>query len=334
MQKINRLLELVCKSYKLGQCLSEPEPCSGGLLHRIWRFDTTKGSYILKVLNPTIMRLPDRLARYRVTELIARAFEKTIPAIAALMHHHDPLFRYENETIMVFPYLKARVLQPTEINAMHTAAIGRVLAVIHNTYIYIHDVPPVELLQQHFSTPEILSKLSARAPDIAKQFSVCEKVIYQIISLCHANENILTNNIVISHRDCDPKNVLWDEKNQYYFIDWESAGRINKTKDLVATAIYWSLDERYIIESEHLVAFLSAYQENSGMVVKEEIEAGFYGLLGDWLGWLEFNFSRIAECEENSAEFLLGKSEAEKTLFALPRLVEQFQVLLKMMCVR
>ena len=57
----------------------------------------------------------------------------------------------------------------------------------------------------------------------------------------------LRKNLVISHRDCHPKNMLWDSQGQYFLIDWESAGLINKTKDTIATAIYWSLNADYSI---------------------------------------------------------------------------------------
>ncbi len=35
--------------------------------------------------------------------------------------------------------------------------------------------------------------------------------------------NSLGSNLVLSHRDLDPKNVMWKDNNPY-IIDWEAAG--------------------------------------------------------------------------------------------------------------
>ena len=50
---------------------------------------------------------------------------------------------------------------------------------------------------------------------------------------------MLSTTTVISHRDLDPKNVMWNY-NKPVLIDWESAGYINPMQDLIETAIYWS----------------------------------------------------------------------------------------------
>ncbi|MFS1511599.1 phosphotransferase [Chengkuizengella sp. SCS-71B] len=53
---------------------------------------------------------------------------------------------------------------------------------------------------------------------------------------------LLASNTVISHRDLDSKNVMWNQDNPV-LIDWESAGYINPMQDLIETAIYWSENE-------------------------------------------------------------------------------------------
>lgn len=43
---------------------------------------------------------------------------------------------------------------------------------------------------------------------------------------------------VISHRDLDPKNVMWDGMNPY-LIDWEAAGPVNPYQEFLEVALYW-----------------------------------------------------------------------------------------------
>lgn len=70
-------------------------------------------------------------------------------------------------------------------------------------------------------------------------------------------------------------------------------------------------------------------QNNNGIIQQDETKAGLYGLLGDWITWLDFNISRIINNPENSEEFEFGMKEASNTLSALPIVSEQFPTLIK-----
>ena len=49
-----------CENYGLGGVLAL-RPVSGGLLHKMYRVETTSGIYAVKVLNPEIMQRPTAL---------------------------------------------------------------------------------------------------------------------------------------------------------------------------------------------------------------------------------------------------------------------------------
>lgn len=61
--------------------------------------------------------------------------------------------------------------------------------------------------------------------------------------------------MVISHRDLDSKNVMWNQYNPV-LIDWESAGYINPMQDLIETAIYWSKNEKGVIDKQRFLSLL------------------------------------------------------------------------------
>jgi len=330
-QEINEqipIINAVCQAYDLGQRLSAPTLCSGGLLHRVWRFRTTKNQYVIKILNPTIVNQADNIVRYRITESIAREFAKKIPVVAALTLKDDPLFHFENKVCMVFAFLNAKVLPQKAITLQHIEKISRALARMHQLNISQATAPAVEIFSLN---KEIFSKreqqLEKNEKDIAELWLQCIPLVNEIEQKCKAYKTVLQSNLIVSHRDLDPKNVLWDEQNNLTIIDWESAGLINKTKDMLATALYWSFDEEYRVRVDYLQAFLVFYQQFH-QIKKHEIEAGLYGFLNDWLGWMEFNFSRLLNTEKGSKEYTLGKVELKKTMRALPVVFNQFSEIL------
>lgn len=313
MQK--NLIDALCYAYQLGNPLAPPARCTGGLLHQTWQLETETGSVVIKLLNSAAANY---LNRYRTTELIAHALEKHVPLVTALTQNQDVLFNIENETFMVFPFMAAHTLPQQSVTAQHAKQIGYALAAIHQAAIKIKNAPEVELLA--FSQFDKLEKTTVQDADIAKQFAIARPAIEKIQTFYADNADLFLQDLIISHRDCDPKNVLWDAQGNFHIIDWESAGLINLNKDAIATAIYWSLDDAYQIRTEHFQAFFSGYQK---IFTADQITLGFYGLLGDWLNWLDFNLLRMIKNSPSQHEFILGKKESLKTLHALPILFDQ-----------
>lgn len=120
---MKRLITELCKAYNIGHPISELQPYTGGLLHQIYRIETTKGQFVIKLLNPTIINSHDCKDRFRTTENIARESAKYIPAVSALTHQDDPLFTFENSTVMLFPYIDGQLISQHEITTYHTEQI-------------------------------------------------------------------------------------------------------------------------------------------------------------------------------------------------------------------
>lgn|SRR3990167_2436456 len=308
---IDKLLPDLSHAYQLGDVLSHLKPIAGGLLHQCWQFRTTEGDFVLKKLNPTVIHKSGCADRYRVSEEIANQLGKHISAVSALRHDGDPLFFLANEVVMVFPYVAGHVLSQQQVMLYHIARMGEMLAKIHQATIQAQHAPAVEWLE--------LDSLSATVDDYAQ----CLAMVKNRYPDRHDMETALRNNLVISHRDCDPKNVLWDQQGRYWVIDWESAGWINKTKDTLVTAIYWSLDSDYQINQDYFSHFIKAYRQSGGEFDNNELAAAFYGLISDWLTWLDFNISRMASHSSESIEGKLGRAEVGKTLKAIPILLSQ-----------
>ena len=133
-----------------------------------------------------------------------------------------------------------------------------------------------------------------------------------------ANESarLLSSDMVISHRDLDPKNVMWNQDNPI-IIDWESAGFVNPMYDLVDTASYWAEDGVRGIDREKFFAFMNAYKDRRGNLQvdwKAVLKNGFSGKLG----WLEYSLKRSLwiECTDEE-EQQMGTAQVTGTINAI-----------------
>lgn len=308
----NNELFSVAQAYELGEIHSSIS-LEGGLTHQCYHVQTDEGEFVIKHLNPFVMRIQSQRECYHKSEEIAQKLQLIANTVPAIPRENNILYRHDDQYFMLFPFVSGKVLLPNKITLKHIAYVAQTLCRIHNVNIKIDHPPPVDFsiidFHSQTSTVEEIQTL------LHKILPLVDKIYERYLSY----EQVLKNNLVVSHRDCYPKNILWDEEGNLHTIDWESAGLINKTQDVITTVIYWSLDDDYQISMDKLNHFLNYYQQNGGEIVTDEIEAGFYGMLANWLGWLDFNLSRI----KHGVEFELGMMEAKKTLLALPIVCEQ-----------
>jgi thiamine kinase-like enzyme len=119
-----------------------------------------------------------------------------------------------------------------------------------------------------------------------------------------ANQSVirLESELVISHRDLEPKNVIWSLKDPV-IIDWESAGYINPMQDLIETAIYWARDGKGSLDRDRFLAFINGYKMKYGKIQANwemVLESGYLGKLG----WLEYSLKRslLIECTDEEEQ--------------------------------
>src|SRR5579862_922870 len=116
MNNTSQIAQL-CAACNLGRPATDPQPVSGGLLHRMWQLTTTQGTYAIKQLNPAIMGRPHIHDLYRMSERIAAAMaENTIPAVAALNCNGDPLQQIDDNSYLVYQWVDGTILsrQPAD----------------------------------------------------------------------------------------------------------------------------------------------------------------------------------------------------------------------------
>ncbi len=97
----------LCKDFELGSLLNTPTSVHGGLLHLMWRVNTTSGSYAIKQLSPKIDLTNTAIIKnYNLTERIATRFAKHgIPAVHAINASNTYLEIIDGIGFLIYPWV-------------------------------------------------------------------------------------------------------------------------------------------------------------------------------------------------------------------------------------
>lgn len=99
----------LCAKYNLGLLMNEPEPITGGLLHRMYRLQTDKAQYAVKALNPQIMQRDTAMSNYIFSERVANlAYQKGIHAVPAIVSNGNSMHEVEGNFIYCFHGFRGR----------------------------------------------------------------------------------------------------------------------------------------------------------------------------------------------------------------------------------
>lgn len=315
----NHLCRLI-QHFNLGAPKQVPERIYGGLLHIMWRLDTTKGAYAIKQLSKDINLTDARVInQYELSECTAARFmARGIPAICAIEQFGKYLFVIDKTGYLVYPWVDATALDQHAVSEHHALKIAVILAKMHRLNL---DEPRITQPEFYTHTAENILELFDRAESFdCPFFADLRKNQNNILAANEAYQNaipMLKTNIIVSHGDLDQKNVLWDIDNHPTLIDWESACKINPTYDIINTAFYWS----GITSSFNKTLFfkmLDTYQKAGGVINKDQVISAIYGTFS-WIGWLVYNIDRacVLDDPEHSA---IGIEQVNQTLTTILQL--------------
>lgn len=303
---MNEITELL----GLGKMLCEPERICGGLLHRVDRIHCESGIYALKTLNPQIMKRPDALGNMVRSEHIARALKDIVPVVHAIEREGKCVFFLKENYYILYPWMEGKSIFSPYITKAHCAAIGDILGKIHQADVQVDDHKKENVDEAHFDWA-CLPKEDWLAVLVANQAKI-EKLQWEV----NKSIKLLSSQRVISHRDMDPKNVLW-QKDKPLLIDWEAAGYINPYQELMETAYYWADNGAGELQEELFKAFMCGYVKHVS-VRGVDWQAVFAACYAGQLGWLYYNIRRATGLETlDMAERELGRKQVLITLDAI-----------------
>lgn len=297
--------------WRLGKVLTGIEKISGGLLHTLYRVETESGCYAVKCVEMPLfnfsqqLELAEQVAAYLVTQ--------NFPAISAMMTVEGKKVLQRGKKLwIVYPWVTGKIIRAAETILPQARQIGHLLATLHQI--------PFPKALRHRLQPTLLTQWQwSRLIEKSEQAG-CDYVaplIRQLPDIQRDNQEaqavwpLLLKTQVISHRDLDPKNVLWQTTSSPLIIDWEYAGWIHPGMDLLTVGLNWSgiPEGRFIPEG--LQAVLVGYQVMLPRPVMDNNV--FSGYIGYCLEWLGFNLERALRAK--TAE--IARQEVRKSLRAL-----------------
>lgn len=307
-----RKLKEVINNLNLGNVIEEPLRVTGGLLNRMYKVKTTTGTYAVKHLNPEVMKRKGAKDNHILAEQIANiAKEEGIECLPAKIINGKALQEFDNNYFFIFDWFDGKAISDTEITIEKVKKVATILAKIHNI---------------DFRELKDKCKLGTELFEVDWDFYINKLENEEIKALIITNKNRLIEldkksteaakeirkNVVVSHRDLDLPNILWDEKDNPVLIDWESSGVVNPCEEVLETAWDWAGGQDYF-DREKFNCFLNAYKEAGGDLT--DFSKAVYSNFKNKSGWLEYNLKRVCglECLDEE-EQKLGEKEVKRVI--------------------
>lgn len=325
---MNEKIAKLCRGQGLGEMLATPAPVSGGYLHKMLRVETVRGIFAIKALNPDIMMRPEALGNMKMGERINSEFGSCRSGLSPTNEGHclsmtecsqrppsrrvmagirnaelnvcaslNGVVEVEGSYFIVYPWVDGASVFAPEITVEHCRIMGDVLGRIHRSDVRIPGVEPEMDLRQPFDW-SLVEDGRVVAWDAAALEGLRRLRAVQ----------------VISHRDLDPKNVLW-QGMQPCIIDWEAAGYVNPWQELIELLNYWADDEE---KARAMIAAYGAHRTLHEADWDAALAAGMDGMLG----WLHYNLRRAKGMEGSTPQ---DRTEGEAHVRGTLAELEQYE---------
>ena len=285
------MISAFCADY-LSPIRVSPKALTGGLLHKLFTVEDEKGTWVIKQIDPRESYHHATIEDYELTERIAQGFaNKQIPAVAAKMLNHRLVHLFQNNYFIIYPYISGVKLAYDEISQGHAKKLGAVFGQMHN-------ITPVEteIAKAKYDVYDAVDWHEITNKSNKKSYYQDLNSLLPFILACNARYlaslSELRAGSVISHRDCHKDNVLWDAAGNLHLLDWESAGAVNPTLEIIGIALEWSGLMSGMLREDIAKQMIASYKQQTTQLACSA-EAALYGFLGHFLlGWLFFNLRR------------------------------------------
>ena len=324
----NKIQKLILQNH-LGLQVIKIEKIPGGLSHNMYKVTTDKALFAIKELNPAIMRKKEAYHNFVFSEKIARiAKQNGINAVCALQFNGEVVLKAEDSFFMVFDWLNGETLNAEQAEVKHCEVIGQTLANIHNvSFFELQDLRPSKMQAEKFDFESYIPLAKGQNKLYTQNLQNNINLLIELNKKSVEATNKLNNTLIVSHRDLDCKNVMWQDFTPY-IIDWEASGFINPTLELVQAAWYWSGGAVENLDLHKFDVLIKSYVN----VYRGKLCANYadlvYASLGSKLAWLQYNLQRaFVETKFESVE--IADDEVIKCLKESAYYVDQYDNVLK-----
>ena len=287
---MNEIIKNLIIKCNLGEIIEAPKRIEGGLLNKIFKISTTKGNYALKLLNPEVISRKDGKKNIIFTEKVSNiAKSKGIKCISAHEINGELIHSIENKHFLIFDWFEGKPITEEELTLEKCNKIAKELALLHRiNFNEIKNDCDIYYELDEINFDFYLSKINNK--EIKKLLNEVKDRFSELDKESIKNMEYIKNNLVISHRDLDLPNILWDKNDEPVIIDWETSGLVNPTLEVIDTAWNWAGGKDFFDKNKYK-SFLDTYVQEGGKL--EDYDKAFKADFKAKLRWFEYNLKRI-----------------------------------------
>ena len=172
---------------------------------------TERGKYAVKVLNPAVMKREKALENTIFQKnLRVELSKKDSGRSGNFAKNGEAVLARNGCYYMVFPWQSGKSVFAKEITPLHCERIGGILGAIHHANVQIDGAAYGEAGAFAPDWKTVLQKARQEKPSWLRLFTARYERIAGWTQRYVAAAEKRSGEQVLSHRDLDPKNVLWD----------------------------------------------------------------------------------------------------------------------------
>ena len=308
---MNEIISELLIKCDLGSLLESPEKIEGGLLNKIFKVSTTKGNFAFKLLNLEVIKRKDGIKNILFTEKVSNIAKLSgIKCIPAKEINNKLIHSIKDNYFLIFDWFEGKSINEEELTEDKIKKISKELCLLHKIdFSKVEKECDIFYELNEIDFDYYLSKIKNQniyniIKEIKNRFSELDKESINSLKL-------LQNKQVISHRDLDLPNVLWNNEDNPVIINWETSGWVNPTLEVIDTAWNWSGGKDYFDKNKYIL-FLDTYVKEGGNL--DDYQIAFKADYKAKLRWFEYNLKRITIFEGlDEEEINLGEKEVMRS---------------------
>lgn len=319
---MNDYFKKVCSNLNLGFLIGDATVINGGITNRMYKVETTKGVYAVKIINKSnIRKNPRLLQNIELSENISNiAKENNINVISAIKFNNQYIQKIGDEKLLIYNWFDGKILLTREITLDNVKTIANMLARLHKIKIK-HNINCTKY--QKVDYQKYYNLLKDNKEEWAKIFVENYNKLIEVYEKAYSCYCKLSNQKSYVHKDLNRTNIMWKE-NIPYIIDWETSTIGNPSLDFFNSAWFLTAD----VNEEKYYTFAKEYLSINNL--EDDINIASYAAIIDECNWLEFSLKRaIGIQSKDESEINLGKNSVVPSLTEILNYYNKIPLMIK-----
>ncbi len=289
----------LCKLFEIYKPTKEPELIDAAHKHKIYKVTTPGNKYAFKEFNLPPENIESQIELINRGQFIASKFQEfKVDSICGISEHGSYLMENEGRYYLIYPWTEGFVVDTDHIaTPTQVEYIGNLLARLHKAKIKIKGVKKVEFTLLDYSKWVELKTEFIDNTIISNFIDNLKNILEKINT---SFEKSLQSQ-VISHRNINKSNLIWQDNGNFCTIGWDWSGYTNPEVELVQVAFDWASDGKETVDPEVFKAIIESYKKIRKLNI-ESIEELVYASLHDTINWLQAKMEKLVE--SNDADFV------------------------------